>query len=354
MKSINLGESHIIFKKSGYTDLNQYIKSEKFSKVFVLIDSNTAEYCFPNFIKNLDSEFSFETIEIKAGEEYKTIKTCVDVWNILSEKGADRKSLLINLGGGVITDLGGFVACTFRRGIKYINVPTTLLAMVDASVGGKTGVDLDALKNQIGIINSGDFVLIDTNYLSTLPERQINSGISEMLKHGLITSDNYWVNMKNYINNPNNLDELIFESIKIKAAIVEKDQNESGLRKTLNFGHTLGHAIESYFLENNTKKELLHGEAVAVGMILESYISHKLLDFPFDKLNDVKATILNLFSKVKFDKKDYLEIINLLRFDKKNNYGNVNFVLLNDIGKPELDCQVNNDIILESFQFYKN
>ncbi len=354
MNSINIGESNIIFNETGYTVLNQYIKSEKNSKIFILVDSNTAEYCIPYFLNNLDSEVSFQTIEIKPGEEHKTIKTCVDVWNILSEKGADRKSLIINLGGGVVTDLGGFVACTFRRGIKYINVPTTLLAMVDASVGGKTGVDLGALKNQIGIINSGDFVLVDTNYLSTLPKNQFNSGVSEMLKHGLITSDEYWTKMKNYLINANNLDELIHESIKIKALVVEKDQNETGLRKTLNFGHTLGHAIESYFLENNSKKELLHGEAIAIGMVLETFISHKLLDFPKDKMNDVKATILDLFPRIRFEEEDFKEIIKLLRFDKKNNYGNINFVLLNDIGNPELDCQVENDLIIEAFHFYKN
>ena len=354
MNSINIGKSNIIFNNASYSALNQYIKSEKISNIFVLVDSNTSKYCLPYFTNNLDSELSFETIDIKAGEEYKTINSCVDVWNILSEKGADRKSLLINLGGGVVTDLGGFVACTFRRGIKYINVPTTLLAMVDASVGGKTGVDLGALKNQIGIIHSGDLVLVDTNYLSTLPKNQFNSGVSEMLKHGLITSDEYWSKMKNYIKNGNNLDELIHESIKIKAHIVEKDQNEFGLRKTLNFGHTLGHAIESYCLENKTKKELLHGEAIAVGMILETFLSYKLLNFPKDKMNDVKATIFKLFPKVKFNKEDYNEIIKLLRFDKKNNYGNINFVLLNDIGKPELDCQVENDLILDAFEFYKN
>ena len=354
MNSINLGKSNIIFNTEGYAALNQYIKTEGFSKIFVLVDSNTSEYCLPIFKNKLNPEFNFETIEIKSGEEYKTIKTCVDVWTTLSENGADRKSLLINLGGGVITDLGGFVACTFRRGIKYINIPTTLLAMVDASVGGKTGVDLGTLKNQIGVINSGDFVLIDTNYLCTLPKNQIISGVSEMLKHGLITSYEYWIKMKKYLSNGKDLDKLIHESIEIKANVVDKDQNEHGIRKSLNFGHTLGHAIESYFLENTQKNDLLHGEAIAIGMILETYISHKLLSFPKNKLDDIKATILNIFPKVKFDEVDYVEIISLLRFDKKNHYGKVNFVLLHDIGNPKLDCQVENELIEEAFNFYEN
>ena len=175
MDSISNGNSQIVFNKESYVVLNQYIKSNNFSKIFVLVDNNTSKYCLPIFLSKLTLGCNTETIEIESGEEHKTINTCSGVWNTLSDFGADRKSLLINLGGGVITDLGGFVACTFRRGIKYINIPTTLLAMVDASVGGKTGVDLGSLKNQIGVISSGDLVLIDTEYLETLPKNQFNS-----------------------------------------------------------------------------------------------------------------------------------------------------------------------------------
>ncbi len=200
MNSIRNGHSQIIFNKECYVVLNQYIKSNNFSKIFVLVDNNTSKFCLPIFMSKLDLDCKIETIEIDSGEEHKTIDTCSSVWKALSDFGADRKSLLINLGGGVITDLGGFVACTFRRGIKYINIPTTLLAMVDASVGGKTGVDLGSLKNQIGVISSGDLVLIDTEYLETLPKNQFKSGVSEMLKHGLITSDDYWLKMVKYLN----------------------------------------------------------------------------------------------------------------------------------------------------------
>ena len=354
MESIRYDKSQIIFNKECYNILNQYIKSNNFSKIFVLVDNNTSKHCLPLFLSRLNKNCITETIEIESGEEHKTIRTCTGVWNALSDSGADRKSLLINLGGGVITDLGGFVACTFRRGIKYINVPTTLLAMVDASVGGKTGVDLGALKNQIGVISSGDLVLIDTEYLKTLPKNQFNSGVSEMLKHGLITSDQYWLKMVEFVKNGKNLDELIYESITIKAKVVEKDPNENGIRKTLNYGHTLGHAIESYFLQNKSKKELLHGEAIAIGMILATYISSKQTNFPKDKMIKIKETILGLFPKISFDSSDYANIMSLLKFDKKNNYGNINFVLLNDIGKPVLDCQVTNELILESFDFYNN
>src|SRR5690606_29396368 len=207
-------------------------------------------------------DFEFEILEIDAGETHKNIDTCMGVWEALSELEADRKSLLINLGGGVVTDLGGFVACTFKRGIDYVNIPTSLLSMVDASIGGKTGVDLGLLKNQIGVISNPELVLIDVTFLETLPTNQLRSGFAEMLKHGLIQDINYWNQLialsELYTDD---LEQLIYESVIIKKQVVEQDPNEDGLRKTLNFGHTLGHAIESYSLDDKDLKPLLHGEA---------------------------------------------------------------------------------------------
>lgn len=354
MESISASNSLIVFNKFGYSAIYQYVRKNNFSKIFVLVDENTDKFCLPLFLENLSDRITPQIIKISAGEKYKNIETCSNVWNILSESDADRKSLLINLGGGVITDLGGFVACTFKRGIKYLNIPTSLLAMVDASVGGKTGIDLGPLKNQIGVINSGDFVLIDTKFLETLPNNQFNSGISEMLKHGLITSDDYWLKMVKYLKDKTGLEELIHESIEIKAKVVEKDPFENGLRKTLNYGHTIGHAIESYFLENKNKKDLLHGESIAIGMILSTYISFKKLNFPEKKMLGIKNTILELFKKTPINNDDIREIIELMKFDKKNYYGKINFVLLEDIGRPKLDCQVENDLIIEAFKFYSN
>ncbi len=354
MKSISAGNCKVVFNEEGYYSINQYLNENKFSKIFVLVDENTAKLCLPLFLNNVSNKIKPHIIKIKAGENYKNIKTCSTIWDKLSENGADRKSLMINLGGGVITDLGGFVACTFKRGIKYINIPTSLLAMVDASVGGKTGVDLGSLKNQIGVINSGDLVLIDTIFLKTLPTNQFYSGISEMLKHGLITSDAYWHKMVNYLEDKKNLDELIYESIQIKAKVVEKDPLENGLRKSLNYGHTIGHAIESYFLESDSKKDLLHGEAIAIGMVLSTYISFKKLRFPESKMNSIKKTILELFNKISFSNNDLELIIGLLKFDKKNSYGEINFILLKDIGKTKVDCQVENDLILDAFKYYSN
>lgn len=353
MQSINSGEYKIHFNGNCYEELNTFIASSNFSKIFILVDTNTHQVCLPQFLSGLETVLDIEIIEIENGEEYKTIDTCVGVWNALSELNADRKSLIINLGGGVVTDLGAFVASTFKRGIAFINVPTTLLSMVDASVGGKTGVDLGALKNQIGVINVGAMVLIDTSYLSTLPANELRSGYAEMLKHGLIQNESYWTELLDLSNlTLKNLDDLIYKSVVIKNKVTAQDPHENGLRKTLNYGHTLGHAIESLFLEDNNKTTLLHGEAVAVGMVLATYISYKLIDFPKQKLDLIKLTMIDLYGKIIFHESDYKHIIDLLIYDKKNSHGNINFVLLNDIGSSKIDCIVENALILEAFEYY--
>ncbi len=353
MKSIQSSTYTVHFNETCYTQLNAYLKTHRFSIIFVVVDTNTHEFCLQKFLAQIETEVPIEIIEIEAGEQYKTIDTCVGVWNALSELGADRKSLVINLGGGVVTDLGGFVACTFKRGVKYINVPTSLLAMVDASVGGKTGVDLGNLKNQIGVINSGEMVLVDTTFLETLPQDHLKSGMAEMLKHGLIASRDYWNKVSKLSEqNLEGLDQLIYESVRIKHKIVEEDPYEGGVRKHLNFGHTLGHAIESYFLSHPDKEDLLHGEAIAIGMILESYISSELLGFPKPDLEAIAKVVRNMYQPVAFDPSDYDPIIELMKYDKKNEHGNINFVLLETIGQPERDCLVDNDIIVKAFEFY--
>jgi 3-dehydroquinate synthase len=353
MKPITCKNHRVHFKSDGYNQLNTIIEAGNYSKIFLLVDTNTHQLCAAHFLSQLKTDITIEIIEIEAGEVHKTIETCVGVWNALSELDGDRKSLMINLGGGVVTDLGGFVACTFKRGIDYINVPTTLLAMVDASVGGKTGVDLGHLKNQIGVINSSKLVLVDFNFIDTLPENEMRSGLAEMLKHGLIVDETYWNQLSDLSKlNLSDLDQLIYDSIVIKHNIVTEDPNEDGIRKTLNFGHTLGHAIESYFLTNPNKTTLLHGEAIAVGMILATYISHKLLDFPKNKLHEISSVIKKIYPKVTFENEDYAPIIELLKFDKKNSHGNINFVLLKDIGVTKIDCIVENQLILEAFNYY--
>ncbi len=353
MESITANNGVIHFQEACYTALNTHIKAHNFSKIFILVDSNTHDHCLSRFLPLLETAISIEVIEIEAGEIHKTIETCVGVWQTLSDLDGDRKSLLINLGGGVVTDLGGFVASTFKRGIAYINIPTTLLSMVDASVGGKTGVDLGTLKNQIGVISTADLVLIDTNYLSTLPKNEMRSGLAEMLKHGLISSEAYWNKFTNFSElNLEDLDTLIYESVLIKKAVVDEDPFENGLRKTLNFGHTLGHAIESYFLSNPNKVSLLHGEAIAIGMVLALYLSQELAHFPANKVLEIKQLFRRYYGKVTFETSDYPPIIDLMKYDKKNSHGNINFVLLEDIGKAKLDCAVDESLILNAFKFY--
>lgn len=355
MNSIQAANYLVHFNTDCYTNLQEHLANSNYSKIFILVDEHTHAHCLSYFMSNLQTETSIEVIEILAGEIHKNIETCTGVWNVLSELNADRKSLLINVGGGVVTDLGGFVASTFKRGISYINVPTSLLSMVDASVGGKTGVDLGTLKNQIGVINIPEMVLIDTSFLNTLPANEMRSGLAEMLKHGLIYDEAYWKKMIDLSNfTIEDLDELIYDSVKIKNTVVTEDPKENGLRKILNFGHTLGHAIESYLLTHDTKEALLHGEAIAVGMVLATYISNKQENFPTDKLTEIKRVILDMYGRVEFEDSDYESIIDLMKYDKKNSHGNINFVLLSDIGKPVLDKIVPNATIIEAFNFYNS
>lgn len=351
-----LPEKGIAFKgENAWEMLDKVVKQLKPSKVFILTDNNTYKDCLPYLLEKQKFEKQVETLIIPAGEEHKVIATCLDVWNELSEKGADRNSLIINLGGGVVTDLGGFVASTYRRGNTFINIPTTLLGMVDASVGGKNGVDLGHLKNQIGVINIPQMVVIDSNFLKTLPQEQLTSGLAEMLKHGLISNYDYWNKVKNCnTSNKPEFDDLIWESIEIKEQIVTQDPFEKNLRKTLNYGHTLGHAIESYCMENPEKQSLLHGESVAIGLILATYISCEMFGFRKSTLDEITTVILNFFPKQTFTQTDIANIINLLVFDKKNKNGKVLFVLLEDIGIHKTNCEVENSLIYSAFEYYKN
>src|SRR5210317_1448664 len=263
----------ITYGQKSLEALSQKITTKKYSSVFVLVDTHTEQYCLERFFENCPLEIDV-VLTMNAGEENKNLSTCEYLSNELSDQGADRNSSLINLGGGVVTDLGGFVACTFKRGIDFYNVPTSLLAMVDASVGGKTGIDFGPLKNQIGIIQEPVQVIIDSHWLQTLPDVELRSGFSEMLKHGLIADKAYWNTLQSLTTlSPNALAPYIERSVELKKDVVLEDPTEKHLRKILNYGHTLGHAIESYYLHHPTQKRLLHGEAIAIGMITEAYLS---------------------------------------------------------------------------------
>ncbi|MFT5892048.1 MAG: 3-dehydroquinate synthase [Dokdonia sp.] len=353
MHPIKASSYEIVFNTSGYEALNHLIQTSTYSKIFVIVDSNTEEHCLSVVLSTLGTSIAIEVIEITPGEENKTIETCSGVWDALADLNADRKGLVINVGGGVVTDLGGFVASTFKRGMDFINIPTSLLAMVDASIGGKTGVDLGNLKNLIGVINNPQLVVIDTGFLATLPKAEMRSGLAEMYKHGLIASEDYWRQLSDLSTmTTQDLNKLIYDSILIKNQVVLKDPTEQSIRKTLNYGHTLGHAIESYCLPHTDLKTLLHGEAIAIGMILESYISTKITGLPqthFDQINNVLS---EMYNPVDFTKNDIDHIIELLKHDKKNTNGKVKFVLLECIGKGVIDQEVPNELIYEAFDFY--
>jgi 3-dehydroquinate synthase len=345
----------IIFKEEMYLFLENILTPEYYSKIFVLVDTNTNEFCLNKFLPEVSTTLEIEIIEIEPGEMHKNLDTCVQLWEVLSDLGADRKSVLINLGGGVVTDMGGFVASTFKRGIDFIHVPTSLLGMVDASVGGKNGIDLGVLKNQIGIIRNPKAVLIDTNFLETLPKQQMRSGLAEMIKHGLIQDENHFHQLKNLNElTSDDLDQLIFDSISIKNNLVEKDPNEKNIRKSLNFGHTLGHAIESYFLNHPHHDMLLHGEAVAIGMILESHIAFQKTLLSHQEFREIVNTIHHIFDKINLSDEDVQMITTYIFHDKKSESGDIKWSLLNGIGQFVINQSVTSKEIELAFEFYKN
>lgn len=355
METLHTTGYSIYFNDNCYTYLQDILVRENYSSLFIITDTNTSQYCLPNFLSQVVTEIPIEIIEIEAGESNKSIETCIEVWHALTELGADRKSIIINVGGGVVTDLGGFVASTFKRGMDFINVPTSLLAMVDASVGGKTGVDLGTLKNQVGVINNPSGVLIDVNFLETLPANEMRSGLAEMLKHGLIADAAYWKQLSDLSGlTTDDLETLIHQSVIIKKNIVEQDPTEKGIRKALNFGHTIGHAIESYFLEKPCSTPLLHGEAIAIGMIIEAYFSQDKNLITQDEYLEIKTVISGIFDKVEFTADDTSNIIKLLVHDKKNVSGEVQFVLLNGTGKAVINQTVENSLIISGFDNYQN
>ena len=354
MKAIQAKDYRVTFNNDGYDALAHLLQESDYSSLYVMVDDCTHEACLSDFLSALETKVHIEIIEIPSGEQHKTIPTCYQVWEAMAELGADRKSLIVNLGGGVVTDLGGFIACTFKRGIDFIQVPTSLLAMVDAAIGGKTGVDLGTLKNLIGVIRNPKMVLIDTGFLATLPQNEMRSGLAEMYKHGLVADKTYWDKLCNLGElHIEDLNILIYESVLIKNTIVLQDPQEKGRRKVLNYGHTLGHAIESYCLENETRETLLHGEAIAIGMILESYLSHHLNGLSEQELQDITTTLSTIYDPVAFTATEIETIINLMKYDKKNQGGRINFVLLEAIGQPVINQEVPRDLIIKAFEYYK-
>jgi 3-dehydroquinate synthase len=353
MDALKAKDYTIHFNNAAYVALQDYIENACFSKIFIVMDALTQTHCYPIFKEKFKTSKSLNFLNIGMGENAKDIETCVSLWQQLCDLEADRNSLIVNLGGGVVTDLGGFVASTLKRGISFINIPTTLLGMVDASIGGKTGINLGALKNQVGCFSNPKMIIIDTDYLKTLDPREMRSGMAEIIKYGLsYDAKLYETILKNPTENNAFLTEAIYRSAAIKNNVVLEDPNEQNLRKVLNFGHSLGHAIESYFLKTADKPNLTHGEAIAVGMVTAVNLSCHYCDFNLAIADSIKEFIISYFGKVTISKADYPAIIDLLKHDKKAESGIVKFVLIEQIGKYQLNCNVSEATLIEALNYY--
>lgn len=321
-------------------------------KLFVLTDTTTQEMCLPVLLKFYCMKEA-KVITIPASDSHKDIESLMMVWKGLQEGGASRHSCMINLGGGMVTDLGGFAASTFKRGINFINIPTTLLAMVDASVGGKTGINFGGLKNEVGVFNDSKFVILDTEFLKTLDTENICSGYAEMLKHGLISTEAMWEELVSFdLATPDLklLQRMVGDSVKVKERIVEQDPHEKGIRKALNLGHTFGHAFESWALK---RKPILHGYAVAFGLIPELYLSVAKTGFPTEKMRQTVTFIKENYGTLNITCDDYDELIELMHHDKKNQNGIINFTMMGGIGDIRINQTASTEEIKEALDFFR-
>ena len=349
-----MDQQKVVISQHFEQSLSQVLAECSYDRLFVLVDETTERCCLPTLrtaITHLPSDIS--VITIGATDQHKTLDTLSHVWSELQQKGATRHSLMINLGGGMVTDLGGFAASTFKRGIHYINIPTTLLSMVDASVGGKTGINFGGLKNEIGVFNNADCVILDTEFLKTLDQENILSGSAEMLKHGLIDCEEHWAEILGNLENLENLERLaslVSKSVAVKQRIVTEDPTEKGLRKALNLGHTAGHAFESLALE---RKPILHGYAVAYGLVVELYLSCMKTGFPTDKMRQTVQYIKEHYGKMAITCDDYPHLLELMHHDKKNEGSAINFTLLADIGDLRINQTATEEEIKEALDFYR-
>ena len=345
----------VIITKDIATEIEHFTASHKFDKVYVLTDANTRKHCLPLLQKaKVIADATYITIE--AGDMNKSIEQVSTVWEALSQSGASRNSLLINVGGGMVTDLGGFAGATFKRGLHTLNIPTTLMASVDAAIGGKTGFNFNGLKNEIGSFYQPVAVLIDCTFLHTLDHDNILSGYVEMIKHGLISNTENLnkilsFDIENEKIDTDSLNSLVETSVAVKERIVTEDPKEQGIRKALNFGHTVGHAIES--LSFKKKHPLLHGHAVAAGLVSELYLSHKQCGMPLDTMRSAVNYIKSAYPAFGFKCDDYDMLYELMTHDKKNEGGHINFTLLGNVGDIRINQELSKELVLESLDFYR-
>ncbi|MDF9829143.1 iron-containing alcohol dehydrogenase [Parabacteroides sp. PF5-6] len=408
-----MARQQVVIVKDLKTELSDFLASLTFNKLFILTDENTKRACLP-LLQDIPAIKEATLITVEAGDTHKDIEHLAHIWMRLSTEGASRDSLLINLGGGMITDMGGFAGATFKRGIRTINIPTTLMASVDAAVGGKTGINFNGLKNEIGSFYPPLCVFIDCGFLQTLDADNILSGYAEMIKHALISSEKVLAPLLQFDLNTlfsnvhtaeqlstlnSQLSTLVSESVAVKENIVEQDPKEKGIRKALNFGHTIGHAFESLSFTrqrpilhghaseslssaqrpilhghaseslsstqrpilhghaseslSSAQHPILHGHAVAAGMICELYLSHKTCGFPSEKLSRILYYIKEYYPPFAYDCKDYERLYEYMTHDKKNEGGIINFTLLANIGDVRINQEVSKEKILESLDFYR-
>jgi len=340
----------VIFSSDIRATLAEILGARHFSKLVVLTDTNTQQFCLPLVQEVVPPETVF--ISVPAGEQFKTLETCSIIWTQMTEAVLDRQALVINLGGGVIGDMGGFCASVYKRGIPFITIPTTLLSQVDASVGGKLGIDFMGYKNHLGVFQLPEAVLIAPEFLATLPQRELRSGYAEVIKHGIIRDATYFRALPSTNWEKQDWTRIIRHSVKIKKAVVQVDPKESGLRKILNFGHTIGHAIESFYL--TSAQPLLHGEAIAIGMIAEGFLSFEKIGFSFEELNELSTMLLTIFGKVELDPKDCDRLVDLCAQDKKNEGSTQLLTLLPKIGDCHYNIAVTREEIKHAILYYQH
>lgn len=353
MNNVTMEKQEVILSEDLGGSLSEAIGKVPHDRLFVLTDETTLSLCWPR-VAPLPCMQGAQMITIGATDENKTLESLAHVWSSLQQGGATRHSLMVNLGGGMVTDLGGFAASTFKRGIAYINIPTTLLSMVDASVGGKTGINFGGLKNEIGVFNCARSVILDAEFLRTLDYGNLASGYAEMLKHGLISDEQTWAELLRFDLQKvdyRHLNQMVARSVAVKERIVDEDPLEHGIRKALNLGHTVGHAFESMAMVEN--RTVLHGYAVAWGLVCELYLSVRRTDFPRDKFYQTIQFIKENYGKFDFDCKQYDRLYELMTHDKKNTAGQVNFTLLGGIGDIRINQTATREEIFEMLDFYR-
>jgi 3-dehydroquinate synthase len=340
---------NILFSSDPAADLKIFLDRKDYSKLAVLVDDNTAQHCYPLMKPSLPAH---QLIKVSPGEEHKNITTCIQIWEALTSQAMDRHAAVIVIGGGVLGDMGGFCAATYKRGIDFVLVSTTLLSQVDSSIGGKLGIDFDHFKNHIGVFQLPAFTLLHDGFLKTLPKNELRSGFAEVIKHILISDAGLWREIRSRSFENQDWKKLIEHSVSFKSGVVTEDPKEKGLRKILNAGHTIGHAIESYLLDNARK--VMHGEAIAAGLIAEGFIAKERGVLSEKDLAEIREYVISLFGKLDLTSRDEQRISELTLQDKKNKGNKILCVLLDGIGKAKWDCEISTEEVKKALSFYRS